>query len=166
MMRDATGRTGVRLLGGLFASARSKDQRSRRTFWKIIATQVVLLASAIASGYWWLYPFFWLAPYLTAWRVINRLRSIAEHGGMKLSSDRRETTHAVRQLPLARFLLVPYRIGLHLPHHVDSGIPFRHLPLLNAALRDAGYLDDALEYRSYPALWRSLRTQPVQVQSV
>jgi len=164
MMRDATGRTGVRLLGGLFASARSMDQRSRRTFWKIIATQLVLLASAIASGYWWLYPFFWLAPYLTAWRVINRLRSIAEHGGMQLSSDRRETTHAVRQLPLARFLLVPYRIGLHLPHHVDSGIPFRSLPKLNAALREAGYLDDSIEYRSYPALWRSLRTQPVQLQ--
>ena len=84
---------------------------------------------------------------------------------MKLSSDRRETTHAVRQLPLARFMLVPYRIGLHLPHHVDSGIPFRSLPKLNAALREAGYLDDALEYRSYPALWRSLRTQPVQLQT-
>lgn len=157
MLRDATGRTGIRLLRDFFASARSKDQRSRRTFWKIMLTQAILLATAIASGHWWLYPFFWLAPYLTAWRLINRLRSIAEHGGMQLSSDRRETTHAVRQLPVARFMLVPYRIGLHLPHHVDSGVPFRNLPKLNEALRGAGYLDDTIEYQSYPALWRALR---------
>ena len=157
MMRDATGRTGIRLLRDVFAAARSKDQRSRRTFWKIMLTQAILLATAIASGHWWLYPFFWLAPYLTAWRLINRLRSIAEHGGMQLSSDRRETTHAVRQLPVARFMLVPYRIGLHLPHHVDSGVPFRNLPKLNEALREAGYLDDTIEYQSYPALWRALR---------
>ena len=164
LTRDATGRTGIRLLADVFLSARSSDPRSRRTFWKIMLTQALLLAGAIVSGYWWLYPFFWLAPYLTAWRLINRLRSIAEHGGMQLSSDRRETTHAVRQLPLARFMLVPYRIGLHLPHHVDSGIPFRNLPKLNAALREAGYLDERIEYRSYPAIWRALRTQPAPLQ--
>jgi fatty acid desaturase len=166
MARDATGRTGIRLLADVFASARSNDPRSRRTFWKIMVTQAVLLAGAIASGYWWLYPFFWLASYLTAWRLINRLRSIAEHGGMQLSSDRRETTHAVQQRPVARFMLVPYRIGLHLPHHVDSGIPFRNLPKLDAALREAGYLDDTFEYRSYPAIWRALRTQPAALQPI
>ena len=164
MMRDATGRTGVRLLKDVFAAAGSTDQRSRRTFWKIMLTQAILLAGAIVSGFWWLYPFFWLAPYLTAWRLINRLRSVAEHGGMQMSSDRRQTTHAVRQLPVARFMLVPYQIGLHLPHHVDSGVPFRNLSKLNAALRDAGYLDKTIEYRSYPALWSALRTQPAMLQ--
>ena len=58
----------------------------------------------------------------------------------------------------ARFLVVPYRIGLHLPHHVDSGVPFRNLPQLDAALRQAGYLDDSFEYHSYPAIWKALRT--------
>ena len=53
-----------------------------------------------------LYPVLWLAPYLTVWRVINRLRSIAEHGGMQRSKDRRETTHSVRQHLVARFLLL------------------------------------------------------------
>jgi fatty acid desaturase len=123
-------------------------------------TQMVLLGVAIGAGYWWLYPFFWLGPYLTSWRLINRLRSIAEHGGMHASADRRETTHAVRQRPIARFLLVPYRIGLHLPHHVDSGVPFRNLKKLDAALREAGYLDTTFEYPSYPAIWRALHAQP------
>ena len=160
LWRDATGRTGIKLMAQFLATRRSSDERSRRTFWKIVLVQVVLFAAAIAAGVWWLYPFFWLAPYLTAWRVINRLRSIAEHGGLHASSDRRETTHTVRQHLLARFLVVPYRIGLHLAHHVDSGVPFRNLPALHRALREAGYIDDSFEYPSYPAIWRALRAEP------
>lgn len=157
LVRDATGRTGLKLMAEFFRGARSTVPVVRNTFWKIIATQVVLLAAAILSGYWWLYPFFWLAPYLTVWRVINRLRSIAEHGGMRAGADRRENTHQVRQRPLARFLLVPYNIGIHLSHHVDSGIPFRSLRPFDRALREAGYIDATFEYASYPALWKALR---------
>ena len=157
LARDATGRTGLKLMAQFFAGARSRVRGARTTFYKIVAVQVALLAAAILSGHWWLYPFFWLAPYLTVWRVINRLRSIAEHGGMQASPDRRNTTHAVRQHPIARFLLVPYRIGMHLPHHVDSGVPFRSLPRLDAALREAGYIDESFASSSYPAIWRALR---------
>jgi fatty acid desaturase len=157
LVRDATGRTGLKLLRQFLGNVRSPEPRSRRTAWKILVVQAVLLGAAIASGHWWLYPLMWLLPYLTVWRVINRLRSIAEHGGMQRSDDRRETTHTVRQHLLARFLLVPYRIGLHLAHHVDSGVPFRHLPDLHRALLESGYVDDSLERPSYPALWRALR---------
>lgn len=160
LVRDATGRTGIKLMKGLLSNARSKDARVRHTFWKIMAVQAVLLATAVAVGHWWLYPLFWLAPYLTVWRVINRLRSIAEHGGMQRSPDRRESTHSVRQHLPARFLLVPYRIGCHLAHHVDAGVPFRNLPMLHDALREAGYIDDTIEHPSYPAIWRALRTEP------
>ena len=158
LLRDATGQTGLKLMRQLLGNIRSRDRRSRRTVWKILAVQAVLLAAAIASGHWWLYPVLWLAPYLTVWRVINRLRSIAEHGGMQRSKDRRQTTHSVRQHLLARFLLVPYHIGWHLAHHVDSGVPFRNLPRFHRALSDAGYVDGSFEYDSYPAIWRALRS--------
>ena len=36
---------------------------------------------------------------------------------------------------LARFVLVPYHIGWHLAHHVDSGVPMANLPKLHAELR-------------------------------
>ena len=159
LWRDATGRTGWKLLKAQLGGLRSPDQRTRRTVAKILAVQAVLLGVCVALGVWWVYPLLWLAPYMTIWRVINRLRSIAEHGGMQRSKDRRETTHSVRQHRLARFLLVPYHIGFHLAHHVDSGVPFRHLPEYHRALREAGYVDDALEYPSYPAIWRALRTR-------
>lgn len=157
LVRDATGRTGLRLLARFASNARSSDPRSRRTFWQIMLVQAILLAASIASGHWWAYPLLWLVPYLTVWRVINRLRSIAEHGGMHRSPDRRESTHSVHQHLLARFLLVPYRIGWHLAHHVDAGVPFRRLPELHSALQQAGYLDSTLEWRSYPAMWSALR---------
>jgi fatty acid desaturase len=159
LWRDATGRTGARLLRDQLRGVRSTNSKVRHTLWKIAAMQAALLALAIASGHWWLYPFFWLVPYLTVWRVINRLRSIAEHGGMHASADRRETTHTVRQHWTARFALVPYRIGWHLAHHVDPGIPFRHLPELHGALTASGYVSAGLEHRSYPAIWRALRTE-------
>ncbi|MGD9996091.1 MAG: fatty acid desaturase family protein [Ilumatobacteraceae bacterium] len=162
LVRDATGRTGLKLMRGLFAAARSSDRRARLTFWKIMGVQALLLAAAIVSGHWWVYPVLWVLPYLTVWRVINRLRSIAEHGGMVMSSDRRETTHSVAQSLPARFALVPYHIGWHLAHHVDSGIPFRNLPRLHRMLHESGYVDSSIEYPSYTALWRKLASGSTQ----
>ena len=43
LLRDATGRTGIKLMKGLLSNARSKDARVRHTFWKIMAVQAVLL---------------------------------------------------------------------------------------------------------------------------
>ncbi len=155
--RDATGRTGSKLLLGTLKGLRSTDPRVRRTVRQIVAVQVVLAGAAVVSGHWWVYPVLWLLPHLTVWRVINRLRSIAEHGGLAASKDRRQTTHSVHQHRLAQFAVVPYNIGFHLAHHVDSGVPFRRLPAFHAALCEAGYVDDTLEYPSYRALWRALR---------
>ena len=157
LVRDATGQTAIRLFRDQFALQRWKDSRSRRTLLQILLVQAILLGVAIAVGRWWLYPLLWLLPYMTVWRVINRLRAIAEHGGMNASPDRRETTHTVEQHALARFMLVPYHIGWHLPHHVDAGVPMRALPRYHRALIEAGYVTPTLEYANYPALWRALR---------
>jgi fatty acid desaturase len=157
LVRDGTGRTGFRLFREQFAGFRSRDARVRRTLVKILVVQAVLLGAAVAGGVWWAYPVFWVAPFLTVWRVINRLRSIAEHGGMDASSDRRATTHTVHQSWWARSVLVPFHIGWHLAHHVDAGVSMRHLPEYHRALCDAGYVTVELEYPGYRALWRALR---------
>jgi fatty acid desaturase len=158
LVRDATGRTGLRLFGDQFAGFRSENPKVRHTLWQILLVQAVLLGTAIAVGYWWIYPVLWVVPYLTVWRFINRLRAIAEHGGMNASPDRRATTHSVHQHAITRCFLVPYNIGWHLAHHVDAGVSMRNLPRYHRALLDAGYVTPELEYRSYRALWRALRT--------
>ena len=76
---------------------------------------------------------------------------------MERSTDRRRTTHSVRQHLAARFLMVPYNIGWHLAHHVDMGVPWKHLPApTTASSWPAGWVPEGLEYRTYPALWRKL----------
>jgi fatty acid desaturase len=158
LVRDATGRTGLRLLRQQLSNFRSPDQRARRTVAKTFGTQLVLAAVAWLAGYPLVYWLLWLLPYLTVWRVINRLRSIAEHGGMMRSDDRRQTTHSVRQRTFARIFVVPYWIGWHLAHHCDSGIPMRNLPRYHRELAAAGYVTDELEYASYRVCWHALRS--------
>jgi len=155
LVRDATGRTGWNLFKGLLRGVRAPGpggQAARR----IVGTQLVLIGISIALGHPFVYWLLWFLPYLTVWRVINRLRSIAEHGGMQQSKDRRNTSHTVRQGFPARFMLVPFHIGWHLAHHVDSGVPMAHLPKLHAELRRSGYVTDELEYSGYTKLWRKL----------
>ena len=87
--------------------------------------------------------------------MINRLRSIAEHGGLTRSNDRRETTHIVTPSVLTCMFMAPLNVGYHLPHHVDSGVPFRNLPKLQQILIEDGYARDHIIWPSYVALWRA-----------
>ncbi len=155
LLRDAVGISGWKNFTPLFKGLRSPTYR--RVSASIIGTQVVLWAVLwAATGRWWVYPLLWWLPWMTQWRVLNRLRSIAEHGGLEASPDRRATTHHVRQHWIARFWFVPYNTGWHLAHHVDMGIPWRNLPRFHAELERAGYVTEALTYPSYLALWKEL----------
>lgn len=157
LVRDAFGSSGWKNLKGLLRALTSPTSRSVAL--PIVATQVLVWLGLLAIGgwsRWWLYPLMWLAPWMTVWRVLNRLRSIAEHGGMMRSDDRRLTTHVVRQSFAARFWMVPFNTGWHLAHHVDPGIPFQRLPRLHRELVESGWVVEDLEYPSYRALWAAM----------
>jgi fatty acid desaturase len=155
LVRDATGISGWKNLRPLLKAITKASSRDLAV--RILGTQAIIwVVFWVASGRWWLYPLLWLAPWMTVWRVLNRLRAIAEHAGMQRSPDRRRTTHVVRQRPLARFWMVPYNTGWHLAHHVDMGIPWRRLPALHHELVAAGWVTPEIEYPSYTALWRAL----------
>ena len=162
LVRDATGQTGIKLFRNQLRGFRSPDVRVRLTLLKMTLVQVIVISAFFAVGHPWLYLTMFVLPYFTLWRVINRLRSIAEHGGLRADDDRRIATHSVVQHPIARFYLVPYNIGFHLAHHVDAGVPFRHLPKYHALLRDTRYVDDSYEYPSYGALWKAASGFPLR----
>jgi fatty acid desaturase len=161
LIRDARGSSGWKNLKGLLYAF--KSEQARPVAVRIALMQLPLIALAVAVGRWWLYPLLWLAPWMTVWRVINRLRSIAEHGGMERSKDRRRTTHHVHQSWLARFWMVPLNTGWHLAHHVDMGTPWRNLPKLHAELEQAGWVTPDFTYPSYRALWRALRSRTSEI---
>ena len=156
LWRDISGQTGIKLFRNQMRGFRSLDARVRHTLWKMTLVQAIIITLFAVAGVWWMYLVMWVVPYLTLWRVINRLRSIAEHGGLRADSDRRITTHSVAQHWFTCFYLVPYKIGYHLAHHVDAGVPFRHLPEYHRMLRESGYVDDSYEYPNYRSLWSAL----------
>jgi len=142
---------GVSAYKNFKALGRNLRRRSVES-WEIVAVQAVLLGASIAFMRPWAYVV-WIVSWSTLWKFSNRLRAIAEHGGMERSSDRRRTTHVVRQTPLARYCMVPYNTGWHLAHHVDMGVPWRNLPALHRELVASGWLVPDVEYPSYRAFW-------------
>ncbi|MGI8663835.1 MAG: fatty acid desaturase [Acidimicrobiales bacterium] len=158
LRRDLFVESGWKNLKGLLRGLRFDGVKVHAR--RIVVAQVVLLVVCSLLGWPQVWFFLWFLPWMTTWRVINRLRSIAEHGGMERSSDRRRTTHAVAQSRLAGFTLVPYKIGYHLAHHVDMGVPWRNLPQLDRELRAAGWVPDALVHPTYRELWHSLSSRP------
>jgi fatty acid desaturase len=155
LFRDAVGISGWKNLTPLFRGLRSPA--ARPTALGILCTQMVMFAIMwAATGRWYTWVVLWFGSWMTGWRVINRLRAIAEHGGLGHCADRRGATHHVKQSLPARFWMVPFNTGWHLAHHVDMGIPFRNLPAFHAELVAAGYATDAITYPSYIALWKAL----------
>jgi fatty acid desaturase len=154
LRRDALGRSGWKALKGLLLALTRTTARPIAL--RIVAAQAVLfVAMGLLSGRWWLWPVMWLGPWMTVWRVLNRLRAVAEHGGMEHSADRRRTTHVVRQSLLPRFWIVPFNTGWHLAHHADMGVPFQHLPALHEELVASGWVTSQIEHRSYGELWKT-----------
>jgi fatty acid desaturase len=155
LTRDAFFNSGWKNARGLLRAAQKAPVA--RT---ILAVQLVIAILFVVAGHPWLFLFLWVAPWMTVWRVLNRLRAIAEHGGMTRSPDRRLTTHHVRQGLWPRFWIAPYKTGWHLAHHVDIGVPFRNLPKFHRELVASGWVPGGLEYPSYFALWRALSSRP------
>ncbi len=157
LKRDATGVSAYKNFRGLFSAARRGAKEARQ----ILAVQAVMIGVSLLVMRPLMYVV-WLVSWSTLWRVSNRLRSIAEHGGLIRSKDRRLTTHVIRQSRLARFWMVPYNTGWHLAHHVDMGVPWRNLPRLHQELVDAGWVVEDLEYRSYRAFWKAASSGTVK----
>jgi fatty acid desaturase len=150
LRRDLTGESAYKNFKALFHAVRGGAKEARL----IIVVQVVLLAASLLLRAPLAY-LVWIGSWSTLWKFSNRLRAIAEHGGMERSRDRRRTTHVIRQSRLARFWMVPYNTGWHLAHHVDMGVPWTKLPALHRELVASGWVTLDIEYPTYRAFWRA-----------
>jgi len=155
LRRDLLGISATKNFKGLARAARAGSLEARQ----IIAVQVLLLGVSVAFMRPLAY-LIWILSWATLWRFSNRLRAVAEHGGMVRSKDRRLTTHVIRQSRLARFWFVPYNTGWHLAHHVDMGVPWRNLPRLHRELVESGWVTEAIEYPNYRTFWRAAASGP------
>ncbi len=150
LWRDFSGQSAYKNFSGLARAVRARRPEALQ----ILGVQAAMMAVAAVTRRPLAYVV-WLASWSSWWRVSNRLRAIAEHGGLERSEDRRRTTHVIRQSPLARFTIVPYNTGLHLAHHVDMGVPWSKLGALHRELVRSGWITPDIEYPSYWAFWRA-----------
>jgi fatty acid desaturase len=150
LRRDLTGESASKNFKALLRAARGGATEARR----ILVVQLVLLVVSVLLREPLAY-LVWIGSWSTLWKFSNRLRAIAEHGGMERSRDRRRTTHIIRQSRIARFWMVPYNTGWHLAHHVDMGVPWTKLPALQRELVASGWVTPDIEYRSYRAFWKA-----------
>lgn len=150
LTRDAVGISAYKNFKVLVKAMR----RGKPEALQILAVHVVMLGASIVFMRPLAYVV-WIASWSSLWRVSNRLRAIAEHGGMIRSNDRRETTHVIHQSLVARYWMVPYHTGWHLAHHVDMGVPWSNLPRLHDELVASGWVTPGLEYPTYRAFWKA-----------
>ncbi len=161
LVRDAVGISGWKNLVPLVKNTLHKPFRPIGL--SIFSVQAVLWAVMwAATGRWWIYPLLWFLPWMTEWRVINRLRSIAEHGGMERSPDRRATTTTCASRGWHGSGSCRTTPGGISPTTSTWACRGATCPAYHAELERAGYVTDAITYPSYWALWKALsaRTTP------
>ena len=155
LVRDAVGISGWKNFKVLCRSVRSTS--FRRIGLSILGVQALLWALAwVATGRWWIYPLLWWLPWMTQWRVLNRLRSIGEHGGMRphRTAGSPPTTSASRSAPASGWCpTTPVGTWPTTSTWASRGATCR--PSTTSSSGPATS-PRSITYPSYRALWRAL----------
>jgi fatty acid desaturase len=100
---------------------------------QLAVNAVIAVALTLAVG-WWAYPVLWIAPLITWFMVITRVRNIAEHAVVPDSNDPLRNTRTTRAGWIERALVAPYFVNYHLEHHLLFYVPSYNLPKLHQIL--------------------------------
>jgi len=156
--RDLSGQTGWKQAKAVFRRdvgwARGRNQRSLgmnegkqldvgwHKLIPVALTNGVLLGLLALAGYPALY-LLWVASWLTTYRLVTRLRSIAEHGMVPDRLDPLRNTRTTVASWWERLLVAPNRVNFHLEHHLLMTVPHHNLPRLHRLLRERGAVDES-----------------------
>lgn len=150
MMRDLTGRTGIRDTWRKIVNFRLPKHLPWLTF------HIVLFGILFAVGAPWAYAMWWAAE-LFLYPAITRIRNVGEHGvaSDRTSLDPRENTHTTLANPLERLILAPNYVNYHCEHHHFPAVPPYNLPRLHTMLKERGYYEGYSSVtKGYPAMLR------------
>lgn len=173
--RDLSGQTGWKQARGVFRRDVGLSRaRSQRTLgmnageqpdvgWHklipVAATNGVLFTLLVAAGHPALY-LLWVVAWLTTYRLVSRLRSIAEHGMVPDQLDPLRNTRTTVARWWERLFLAPNRVNFHLEHHLLMTVPHHNLPRLHRMLRERGGLDESCITPGYLSVLRLATSRP------
>ena len=147
LLRDISGRTGIKLLLGTLTGAGNRimmrDGEGTNRVPQGLAANAVLFGLLWLAGEPLLY-LLWVAAYLTAYPLAARIRQVAEHGNVPAlyEADPRGNTRTTRANPLECLLLCPNHVNYHIEHHLLPSVPAWRLPELHRTLMQRGFYED------------------------
>lgn len=139
LLRDLSGQTGLKLLGGLFAgSGRSimmREGEKNDAALQGIAVNLCLFALLALTGNAALYGV-WVVAYLFAYPLIARIRQVAEHGNVAnlFDPDPRLNTRTTIPNWFEKLIFCPNQVNYHVEHHLLASVPSYRLKQLHQAL--------------------------------
>lgn len=114
----------------------------------VLITNGLLLGVLALFGHPELYVL-WVVAWLTTYRLVTRLRSIAEHALPGDTDDPLRNTRTTSATWWERLLIAPNRVNYHLEHHLLMTVPLYNLPRMHRLLKERGALDRALLSSGY-----------------
>jgi len=125
----------------------------------VAVTNATLLAVLTVAGYPALY-LLWVAAWLTTYRLVTRIRSIAEHGMVPDRLDPMRNTRTTLAGWWERLLVAPNRVNFHLEHHLLMTVPHHNLPTLHRLLRERRAIDESCLTPGYVEVVRLATARP------
>jgi fatty acid desaturase len=158
LLRDLSGRSGLRAFAALVMLYASADQRSGysyraggqekrvpsartllRNSWRCALANAFMLAACAAAGQAWTY-LLWPAAWLTTYMLYSRIRNAAEHGALPgtREPDIWRNTRTVLASWWERLTVAPNYVNYHFEHHLVPAVPAWQLPRFHRWLREHG----------------------------
>ena len=147
VMRDLSGRTGMRNLLALFKGnggdimMRGSDRRPPVT--QGLLVNALLFGILLAAGVGELY-LMWVIAFIVFYPLAARIRQLAEHGCVAdlHNPDPRMNTRTTRANLLERLLICPNHVNYHCEHHFMASVPSYRLKRLHRLLVAKGFYGD------------------------
>lgn len=161
LLRDLSGRSGLRAFAALMLLYASADQRSGysyraggdekrvlsartllRNCWRCALANALMLAACAAAGQAWTY-LLWPVAWLTTCMLYSRIRNAAEHGVLPgtREPDIWRNTRTVLASWWERLTVAPNYVNYHFEHHLVPAVPAWQLPRFHRWLREHGAYD-------------------------
>jgi fatty acid desaturase len=153
ILRDLTGRTGIRQMLFLF-----------RVLWfkRLVGPVIVnalMFAACWAAGSPWVYAL-WPLAYITTYMLYSRIRNAAEHAVVPdlYSPDPLQHTRTTYARWWERLTVAPNKVNYHLEHHLLPTVPPYNLKALHETLKAKGVYTEADIAPNYTDVIRRLTT--------
>lgn len=143
----------------LAIAPRSDGTPSKAYTYSRITYYVCILGLLLYFGWFLGFLLYWIVPTATWFKMIFRIRGIAEHYGID------ESDYGMSRTTLPSFLewlfVAPKNVNYHLEHHLYPSVPFYRLPQLHKLLLDLpGYRQQAHITQTYWGVLRECCNRP------